>query len=101
MNFSELQKYILKRTYLGGSKTPRGFFNSFYRQAGEIEVKTITKSLERLIAKGLIVGFGHKTAEKWFTEKVALTQRGRKITRRLFGQQQALPFVRRRRRAKR
>lgn len=52
----------------------------------------VTKSLERLIDKGLMIGYGRRTPKKWFIEEVALTPKGRKQARKLLGEQQALPL---------
>ena len=93
MHLSELQKYILKATYAHGARCPRDRFMAFYKKSTEAEAKIITRSLERLITKGYLIGYGHKTAEKWFTETVSLTPVGRTVSRRLFGQQQRLPLT--------
>ena len=92
MVLSELQKFILREAYVRGSRCQRAHFMNFYKRPSVAEYKIITKSLERLIARGLVIGFGHKTAAKWFTEKVTLTAAGRKLTRSLLGEQQRLPF---------
>lgn len=52
----------------------------------------VTKSLERLIDKGLMIGYGRRTPRKWFIEEVALTPKGRKQARKLLGEQQSLPL---------
>ena len=52
----------------------------------------ITKSLERLIDKGLMIGYGRRTPKKWFIDEIRLTPAGTKTARRLLGEQQKLPF---------
>jgi hypothetical protein len=52
----------------------------------------MTKSLERLIDKGLMIGYGRRTPEKWFIDEIRLTDVGKKAARKLLGQQQKLPL---------
>jgi hypothetical protein len=54
---------------------------AFYKDKGvkkEDRVNIITKSLERLIDNGLLVGYGVRTPKKWFIKSVKLTTLGRK-----------------------
>lgn len=92
MRLSDLQRYILKQTYVHGPHCARSVFIAYYAKPTENEVKIITKSLERLITKGLLTGYGHKTAEKWFTEDVSFTPAGRRIAKAIIAQQQRLPL---------
>lgn len=92
MHLSDLQKYVLKQVYISGPQCPRSAFAAFYKQPREKEIKIITRSLERLIAKGLIVGFGYKTAEKLFLQKVSLTPKGRRMAKQIAREQQRLPL---------
>ena len=55
-------------------------------------VKIITQSLERLIARGLMVGYGVRTSEKWFIKEIRLTAQGKKEAKRVLGEQQKLPL---------
>ena len=55
-------------------------------------LETITKSLERLIDKGLMIGYGRRTPEKWFIDEVQLTPAGRRAARITLGEQQRLPL---------
>jgi len=55
-------------------------------------VNIITKSVDRLIKKELLVGHGIKTAKKWFVKEVRLTPKGRKWAKFVCGQQLRLPF---------
>ncbi len=59
---------------------------------GDDAVNAITKSIERLIDKELMVGYGVRTPHKWYIHEVKLTVKGKKEARRLQGQQQILPF---------
>ncbi len=98
MKLSDLQKYILKKTLVySKTKLARSVFVDFYKKkksvpAKEMQVKIITQSLERLIEKGLIIGYGHKTPEKYFITDIKLTLQGKKIAKSLFGKQIKLPF---------
>ena len=57
-------------------------------------VDVVTHALERLIDRGLLVGFGVRTKEKWFTRAIRLTSEGRRVARALAGTQQTLPLRR-------
>ena len=95
MRLSALQKHILRESYMSDkARIARRMFYRFYKTATptRIMVETLTKSLERLIDKGLMTGYGRRTPEKWFMVEVALTPRGRKTAKTLFGQQQKLPL---------
>ncbi len=97
MRLSPLQKYILRLCYLNKVKVGRVGFLKFYDKQKKKPkpsdiVNIITKSLESLIAKGLMVGFGERTAEKWYIKEVKLTPRGRREARKLLGEQQSLPL---------
>ncbi|HNZ73065.1 MAG TPA: hypothetical protein PKG73_00460 [bacterium] len=98
MRLSSLQKYILRR----GLEDRNGSVNKktlldFYRRQKDpptaiSQLSIITKSVERLISRGLVRGGGIKTARKWYIDRVMLTPAGRKLARRLLGEQQPLPF---------
>ncbi len=98
MRLSGLQKYILKSIWRARPKhLDRSEFVNFYKNktkipAKEQRVKIVTRSLERLIDKGLLIAYGHKTQEKFFIEEVRLTDSGRHISRELFGRQMRLPL---------
>ncbi len=55
-----------------------------------------TKAVDRLITRGLAVGIGVRTAEKWFIKEVRLTPAGRHEARRRLGVQQRLPLEKKR-----
>ena len=95
MVLSALQKSILKECYLSGrTKVPRQLFNKYYakRANARTAVDHITVSLERLIDRGLMIGFGRRTPEKWFISEVKLTPLGRRMARTTLGKQQQLPL---------
>lgn len=98
MQLSPLQRYIL--TQAVGS--PQGalrrgaiahFYDDAARRPKPRDLATIiARSVERLIAKALVVGYGRKTAYKWYIDRVRLTPKGRGAARKLLGVQQALPL---------
>jgi hypothetical protein len=95
---SPLQKFLLKEC-LDSAVTKRSAFKKFYvKQAKPPKVEdqqnAITKSLERLIDRGYMVGYGRRTPEKWFIESVRLTAPGKRTGRALLGKQQQIPFTR-------
>ncbi len=96
MRLSALQRSILRECYQ--SKQPhisRQPFAKFYppKTPPTKIVNSVTALLERLIDKGLMIGFGRRTPEKWFIEQVRLTPLGRRIAKQSFGQQQRLPLT--------
>ena len=107
MPLSGLQKYIIKTCY-GLKKIPvKARFEKFYlraevfTKAGQSakiipskteQIKIISRSIERLINKGYAVGYGEKTQYKWFIMEIKLTALGRKISKKLQGEQIKLPF---------
>lgn len=58
----------------------------------EDRVNIITKSLERLIDKGFLVGYGARTPKKWFIKEIKLTAAGKRAAKGLQGKQVPLPF---------
>jgi len=97
MKLSQLQIYILLAGYGEKDKFGRGRLLKFYEKQKrkpkrEDQVNIITKSLERLIDKGFLTGYGVRTPKKWFIKEIKLTAAGRKIARGLQGKQVPLPF---------
>lgn len=98
MRLSPLQKYILRQCYTSSNRVVvRDGFARFYdtqkqKPKKHDSVNIITKSLESLIDKGLMVGYGVRTPQKWYIKEVRLLPAGRKIARKLLGEQQVLPF---------
>jgi len=96
MRLSGLQKYILKKC-LSGQKygISKRVIASYYQGKNikpENIISDITKSVDRLIEKDLIHGYGKKTKKKWFIHEVHLTPKGKKEGIRLLGEQQKLPL---------
>ncbi len=94
MRLSALQRFILRECYgRARAHIPRSVFQSFYRRSATKETTdSLTRSLERLIDKGLLIGYGRRTPKKWFIQEVQLTPLGRATARRALGQQQRLTF---------
>lgn len=98
MKLSKLQRFILRKGYLTGrSKVIRQVFMSYYEHlknppTSKLQVNIITQSLERLIDKGLVVGYGKKTQEKLFIDSIQLTAKGKKVAKELLSKQTPLPF---------
>ncbi|MBT5338374.1 hypothetical protein HN858_00505 [Candidatus Falkowbacteria bacterium] len=95
MRLSVLQKHILSRCYNSRrAKIDRNVFLSFYQKQGrakkELQVKVITGSIESLIDKELMIGYGVRTSHKWFIKQVSLTNKGKKQAKKLIGEQLSL-----------
>jgi len=92
------KKFILTET-LGTkqNKVNRNVLNKFYDKEKnppkkKIQTNIITKSIERIINKGLAIGFGEKTQYKLFITHLKLTAKGRKIALSLLGKQTQFIF---------
>ncbi|MFH1597510.1 MAG: hypothetical protein ABIB97_00365 [Patescibacteria group bacterium] len=101
MRLSKLQKYILIQS-LGRKpgRFGRNVLNRFYdkekKKPSKKDIQNIiTKSIERMIDKELLIGYGRRTPHMWFIDEIQLTGKGRREAKKLFGQQQALPFKKR------
>lgn len=98
MPLSALQKYIVRQTAENQkNRLARQVLRYYYAKAKhppipQLQTKIITKSLERLIDQGYLVGFGQKTQHKLFITHIKLTARGKKIAQKLLGQQAELPI---------
>lgn len=98
MRLSKLQKYILLECFEKKySKLDRTglvkFYNSYKKKPSkDIQVGNITASIERLIKKGVLVGFGEITQTKTFIEKIRLSAMGRQVAKKLLGEQKRLPL---------
>lgn len=82
MSLSKLQHYIMEECVARGGSISRRILDANYkasqsRARGENFKKIITQSIERLIGRGLVVGYGMKTKEKLFIDRVRLTSGGR------------------------
>ncbi|MFA5029644.1 MAG: hypothetical protein WC518_02730 [Patescibacteria group bacterium] len=98
MALSSLQKYVLRQGLESKKRAvSKTVLNNFYLSQKQPPKKidqenVITKSVERLIGRGLIKGVGIKTAQKWFIKEVILTPAGLRTAKKLLGEQQALPL---------
>lgn len=101
MKLSHLQKFILVRSLLQGGKIERNLFRQFYGNQAKpssftqckpakekYQESIITKSLEHLIDRELLIGYGRRTPHKWFVTHVKLTQKGAKISQILLEEKQ-------------
>lgn len=101
MRLSSLQKFILLECLNSKTgKISRTRLNKFYdthtkRPKDKMIIKIITKSIERLIDRELMAGLGKRTPHKWYIKEIKLTTKGRKVAKKLLGEQMALPFKKR------
>lgn len=83
---SRLQQYILEECLAAkGGSISRRVLDSNYPSSRSRALpgnfkKIITQSIERLITRGLIVGYGIKTKEKLFIDRIKMTAEGRRRT---------------------
>lgn len=92
MRISLLQKFILQECYnRSGLRAERTGLVKFYSgqkaPKKELRAKIITRSMESLIDKEFLVGYGVRTSHKWFIKEIRLTNKGVKIARKLLGEQ--------------
>jgi hypothetical protein len=97
VRLSALQKFIVLQCYYAKTKkVDRGGFLRFYennkKAKPELWAKIITGSLESMIDRGLLLGYGMRTPKKWFLKEVSLTDIGKKAAKELLGKQLALPL---------
>lgn len=94
----ELQHYILLRVLEKKGRLSRRGLEAYYelsekKPKRKDQVDAITKTLERLIDHGILIGIGVRTRSKWFIKEVRLTPKGQREALRLLGEQQKLPFL--------
>lgn len=98
MRLSKLQKYILIQSYgkkgkLVSKRELGKFYKNQKQKPKEEDIQSIiTKSVERLIDKELMIGFGVRTSHKWYIREIRLTKKGRSVAKKLLGEQQILPL---------
>jgi len=98
MKLSALQKYILLECLNAkNGRIFRGSLANFYSRTKvspkqKLMVKIITKSIERLIKRDLVVGFGEITSERQFIKEIKITAKGRVAGKRLLGEQMRIPL---------
>ena len=101
MRLSHLQKFIILQCLESRTdRISRTRLNRFYDKIKkapkqEFQTKIITKSIERLINRELLIGFGQRTKYKWFIKDIKLTRKGKKQAKKLLGEQLELKFKRR------
>lgn len=97
MRLSRLERFVLQSVQDAGGKTDRRRFLRFYNgqddpPSRDDQINTITKALERMIDKELLTGYGVRTPKKWYIKEVRLTPVGRRVAKRLRGEQQEFRF---------
>jgi len=98
MMLSPLQKYILlvclnaKDFKINRAKLSTFYDNQKKKPQEKLMTKIITQSLERLINKELMIGYGMRTPHKWFIREIKLTRKGKEAAQKLLGEQKKLPF---------
>ena len=76
-----------------GGRLDRKIFRTFYetqnlKSKQKYQEHIITQSLERLIDRGFITGFGRRTPQKWFITQVSLTVKGKKAVQEIYCRRQ-------------
>ena len=98
MHLSVLQKFILLECLNSKTgKISRTRLMKFYdkvkkRPKDKMIIKIITKSIERLIDKELMVGFGERTPHKWYIKEIKLMAQGKRVAKKLLWEQMVLPL---------
>jgi hypothetical protein len=105
MKLSSLQRYILLACHdAKGQRREHSGLERFYetekeRPSEKDAQDSVTRSLERLIDKELLIGYGVRTSHKWYLKEIRLTPKGRKVARELLESRQTrLPLTTGRRR---
>lgn len=92
MRLSTLQKQLVLLCVDRAGKCVRGILDSAYEHdhpsmGRKTAQNVVTKALENLIDKGFMVGEGVRTRKKWYIKAVRLTPVGKKLARKLSGEQ--------------
>ena len=99
---SALQKFILKQGRKKHGRVAVDDFLVFYGEGGAVtrpglvtpqlarRRKAVRKSIDRLIKRELVVGYGEKTRHRLYLNEVRLTPQGRKAAKELGPKQQKL-----------
>ena len=82
---------------INGKKFIRSCENFFILKGMKDELlkeffNSIASRYESLIDKELMIGYGVRTPHRWFIKEIKLTDKGIKLTRKLFGEQLSLPI---------
>ena len=76
-------------------RVSRGFFDQYLldkKRKRKDAVDAVTKSLENLIDKGLLIGYGVITPKKWYIKEIEMTSAGRRVAKKLGDKRQKLPL---------
>lgn len=88
---SALQRAILAECANRRGEVSRRAFEQ-YLEGGkgkpEHRARILSRSLERLIERGFLVGYGIRTPQKWFIQQVKITQLGRRQWKAWLGSRQ-------------
>lgn len=95
MRLSSLQKYILTAAREAKGKFGRERLMKFFEeradeQSRKEKMDSLTKALERMIDRELMTGYGVRTPHKWYIKEIKLTPKGRKLAKKIYGEQQTL-----------
>ncbi len=94
MVLSKLQQFILKQGRKHGRMAVDELLAFYSEKASqenqEGERKAVRKSIDRLIKRELVVGYGEKTTHRLYINEVRLTSKGRKAAGELLPKQQRL-----------
>ena len=98
MRLSTLQQFILGECHGKKGRVKKKSLLVFYdtqkkRPRQKDRIDAVTKSIESLIEKELLVGYGVRTPKKWFIEEVRLMPKGHRMIRDIMREkQQRLPL---------
>jgi len=97
MRLGPLQKYILIISRTKRIPLSRNILLAYYKGRKDApslddQINAITKALEKMIARNLIIAEGVKTAEKFFIKTIKITAEGRRAAKSIIGDQQRLPI---------
>lgn len=86
MTLSPLQQYMVAEAAKAKPRVHRTLFEDEYRRRNpEASAKDVadgvTGAMERLITRGLAVGYGYKTQHKMFLVTLRLTPEGRRVAK--------------------
>lgn len=92
MRLSSLQKRILLSCLDRAGKCARALLDQWYQEQRPTATKknaqnVVTGALENLVDKECMIGEGVRTPHKWYIRSVRLTPVGRKLARKLRGEQ--------------
>ncbi len=98
MRLSPLQKHILleclnaKNFRINRVKLGKFYDKRKKKPKKELMTKIISQSMERLINRELMIGYGVRTPHKWFIREIKLTGKGKNEAKRLLGEQMKFKF---------